>query len=198
MMGNVPPVEAGVRGSGASSGKVVSRRWSAAVDFAFEEDAGDSSISWRLHRKRNIDPLFSESHVVIEITDTNNPQAVEAAGLRRPGKPSVVGTYSFPPSVLGDTPSVVVCVAAGIEKGKQVVRAWLNGSSPGSSDPDAAAQSVGAMHAAIKAFGETYFASYLRLGELDLDNLRQMCSEEEEHVSDGSTGGTASTQPRQG
>ncbi|CAH1443612.1 unnamed protein product [Lactuca virosa] len=103
--GDVPPVEARVRGSGVASGKVVSRRQSAIVDYALEEDVGGSSISRHLRRKHNIDPLFSKSHVVIEIADTDDPQAVEAADLRRPGELGVVGTYSASPSIPGDAPS---------------------------------------------------------------------------------------------
>ncbi|CAH1443482.1 unnamed protein product [Lactuca virosa] len=89
-------------------------------------------------------------------------------------------------------------VVVGVKKGKQVARMQSVGNSPGSSDPDAEAQSINAMHAAIKAFVKADFASYLHLGELGLADLRQLCSEEEEHVPDGSIGGTASTQPRQG
>lgn len=60
------------------------------------------------------------------------------------------------------------------------------------------AQSVGAMHAAIRDFSETDFASYLRLGELGLADLCQLCYKEEEHVPDGGVGGAVSTQPHQG
>ncbi|CAH1433692.1 unnamed protein product [Lactuca virosa] len=63
---------------------------------------------------------------------------------------------------------------------------------------DTMAQSVDAMHAAIRAFAETDFASYLRLGELGLADLRQLCTEEEEHVPDDGVWGTALTQPRWG
>ncbi|CAH1426963.1 unnamed protein product [Lactuca virosa] len=88
------------------------------------------------------------------------------------------------------------CLAAGVENGKQVARTWSAGNSLGSSDPNVVAQSIDAMHAAIRAFSETDFVSYLRLGELSLADLRQLYSEEEEHVLDGGVGGTALTQPR--
>lgn len=42
-------------------------------------------------------------------------------------------------------------------------------------EPSAASQSARAMRAAINAFLETNFASYLHLGELDLAGLRQFC-----------------------
>lgn len=60
------------------------------------------------------------------------------------------------------------------------------------------AQSIDAMHAAIKAFAKTNFSSYLRLGELGLADLHQLCSKEEELVPDGGVEGAASTQPFQG
>lgn len=62
-------------------------------------------------------------------------------------------------------------VAASVENGKQVARAWSVGNGPSSSDPDAMAQPVDAMYDAIRAFAETDFASYLRLGELGLSDL---------------------------
>lgn len=43
-----------------------------------------------------------------------------------------------------------------------------------STEPSAATQSAQAMHNAIKAFLETYFASYLRLGEIDLAGICQL------------------------
>lgn len=88
------------------SGKVVSRRWSAAVNSALKEDVGGGSIGRHLSRKCNIDPLFSNSLVVIEIADTDDTQVVEATNLGRSGELGVVGTYSVPPSVPGDAPLV--------------------------------------------------------------------------------------------
>lgn len=102
---DVLPIEAGVRGLGVASGKVVSHRQSVVVDSALEEDVRFSSISRRLCQKRNIDPLFSKFHVVIEIADTDDPQAVETTDLRQLGEPCVVGTYSVPPFIPGDAPS---------------------------------------------------------------------------------------------
>lgn len=90
------------------------------------------------------------------------------------------------------------CVAFGIEKGKQMARSWLAGNCLGFYDSDVAAQFVDAMYVAISAFSETDFASYIRLGELGLDDIRQLCSKEEEHVPDSGVGGAASTQPHQG
>lgn len=45
-----------------------------------------------------------------------------------------------------------MCVAAGIDKGKQMARVWSAGNILGSSDLDVMAQSVDAMHAATRAF----------------------------------------------
>lgn len=91
-----------------------------------------------------------------------------------------------------------VCVVAGIKMGKWMARVWSVGSGPGSSDPDTATRSVEAMHAAIKAFAETDFTSYLHLVEIILSDLFQLCSEEEELALNGSVKGAALTQPCQG
>ena len=46
------------------------------------------------------------------------------------------------------------------------------------------------MHVSIRAFSEIYFTCYLRLGELGLADLCQLCSEEEDVVpSDDIEGG---------
>ncbi|CAH1450884.1 unnamed protein product [Lactuca virosa] len=212
-----------VRGSGVVSGQVVSRRRSAAADCALEEDVSDNTIGRRLHRKCNIDPLFAKSPIVIEIVDGDDPQAMETVGLRRLGEPGIMGTRSVLTSVSGNAPSATdpsssvapgvylpseftlgICrvkaayVAVGIERGKQMAQVWSAGSGPGSCDPDATERSVDIMHAAIRDFAKTGFVSYIHLGELSLANLRQLCSEEEELVSDGGADGAASTQPRQG
>ncbi|CAH1430125.1 unnamed protein product [Lactuca virosa] len=67
------------------------------------------------------------------------------------------------------------CVATGIEGGKQAVRKQLAVENFDPVDPSAAKQSAQVMHAAIKVFLETDFASYLRLDELDLAGLCQLC-----------------------
>ncbi|CAI9287898.1 unnamed protein product [Lactuca saligna] len=74
-----------------------------------------------------------------------------------------------------------VCVAAGVGKGKTL---WHN--------------LLMQCMLPLGHFAEMDFVSYLRLGELNLVDLRQLCSNEEEHVPDGGDGGTASTQPRRG
>ena len=74
-----------------------------------------------------------------------------------------------------------------------MARVWSTGSSLGSSDPDATTRSVDVMHVAIRAFSETDFASYLCLGKLVIADLRQLCFEVEELVSDGGADGAAST-----
>ncbi|CAH1436356.1 unnamed protein product [Lactuca virosa] len=74
------------------------------------------------------------------------------------------------------------CVAAGMERGKQVALVFSSGSGSGPSEPGAIARSIEAMHVAIRAFAETDFVSYLRLDELGFADLRQLCSEEEDVV----------------
>ncbi|CAH1447557.1 unnamed protein product [Lactuca virosa] len=142
--------------------------------------------------------LYLLSHMLLlRLSITTTRKRWRWGGLRWPGEPGVVGTYSVPPSVPSGALSVAgpsyLCAA---EKGKQMARAWSAGNSPSSSDSDVAAQSIDAMHVAIKAFSETDFTSYLLLGKLGLADLRQLCSEDEKHVSDGGAGGATSTQPR--
>lgn len=59
-----------------------------------------------------------------------------------------------------------------------------SGSGSGPSESSIVARSTNSMHAAIRAFAETNFTSYLRLGELGLADLRQWYSEEEDIVPD--------------
>lgn len=66
-------------------------------------------------------------------------------------------------------------MAAGIESGKQALWKQLVIRNFNLEEPSATSQSTFVMHAAIKAFLETDFASYLRLGEFDLAGLRQLC-----------------------
>ncbi|CAI9277100.1 unnamed protein product [Lactuca saligna] len=54
--------------------------------------------------------------------------------------------------MLGIRRVMVVCVATGIEREKQMAHVWSAGSGPGSSDLDAATWLIDAMHAAIRAF----------------------------------------------
>ena len=68
---------------------------------------------------------------------------------------------------LGNRHGKDTCVAAGIERGKQMVRVWSAGSGPGSFDLDA-------MHVVIRAFSKTDFVSYhnfLTLGSWYAFNL---------------------------
>lgn len=76
-------------------------------------------------------------------------------------------------------------VVAGVENGKQVIREQIVVGKFVSEEPDATTKHAQAMHAAIKSFMEPDFASYLRLGELDIWGLRQMCGDldsEEGHL----------------
>ncbi|CAH1413299.1 unnamed protein product [Lactuca virosa] len=83
-----------------------------------------------------------------------------------------------------------VCVAVGVERGKQAVLVLSSGSGSGPSESGVVARFTDAMHAAIRAFAETDFASYLRLGELGLANICQLCSENEEVVPDDDVEGS--------
>ncbi|CAH1421206.1 unnamed protein product [Lactuca virosa] len=78
----------------------------------------------------------------------------------------------------------VTYVAAGVERGKQVVLVSSSGSGSGPSEPGVVARSTDVMHTSIRSFAETDFISYLRLGELCLADLHQLCSEEEDVVPD--------------
>ncbi|CAI9281270.1 unnamed protein product [Lactuca saligna] len=274
---------------GVANDQVVSQRRSAAVDASFKEDVDGSTIGQLLCWKSDIDPLLAKSPIFIEITDSDDPQAMETMGLCRLGEPGLVGTRSVPPSVLGDAPSaagpsslgapgvylpgwnlmpdsllskqgpaqideitekvwfleeeqrkfdelypmlsgektfieaqvatpdgefatkvsrrkaleadiawvlqkgVLPMVYRVVESNEFVIGIHRVKVAPGSSDPDVVARSVDAMHAAIRAFVETEFMSYLRLGELGLADLCQLCSKEEELVSDNGVEGTAST-----
>lgn len=94
----------------------------------------------------------------------------------------------------------VACIAIGFESGKQVVWKQLAIGNFNLEDPTAASQSSQSMHAAIKAFLETNFASYLHLGELDLAGTCQLCLDpsEEERPLMGYSGNVvpSSTPPR--
>ncbi|CAH1444394.1 unnamed protein product [Lactuca virosa] len=79
---------------------------------------------------------------------------------------------------------------AGIENDKQAVRKQLAIGDFNPEEPSATSQSTQAMHAAIKAFLDIDFASYLRFGELDLTGLCQLCLDPsaEEHPLMGPSG----------
>ncbi|CAH1415542.1 unnamed protein product [Lactuca virosa] len=84
----------------------------------------------------------------------------------------------------------MACVVAGVENGKQMIRAQVAYGKFVSGEPDATVENAQAMHAAIKSFMETDFSSYVRLGELDIGGLRQMCDDpdsEEGHLEGGSS-----------
>ncbi|CAI9292546.1 unnamed protein product [Lactuca saligna] len=79
---------------------------------------------------------------------------------------------------------------AGMENGKQVIREQVAARKFVSRELDVAAEHAQAMHDAIKFFMETDFASYLRLGELDIGSLCQICNDtdsEEGHPEGGAS-----------
>ncbi|CAH1442913.1 unnamed protein product [Lactuca virosa] len=160
----------------------VSRRRSVVVDSALGEDVSGDTIGRRLRRKRNIEPFLATSHVVIEIVDGDELSAAEAVCSHRRGKTIIAGGRSTSPSASNNVPSKAACVVAGVERGKQATLVLSSGSGSDPSEPGAVAQSTDAMHAAIRAFAETDFASYLRLAKLGLADLHELCYEEEDAV----------------
>ncbi|CAH1413281.1 unnamed protein product [Lactuca virosa] len=83
------------------------------------------------------------------------------------------------------------CVVAGMESGKEAVRKQLAIGHFNPSESNDVIQSAHTMRASIKACAQTDFVSYLRLGELDLTSLRQLCcdSNSEGPVLDSGSGG---------
>ncbi|CAI9267547.1 unnamed protein product [Lactuca saligna] len=84
----------------------------------------------------------------------------------------------------------MACLIASVENGKQVIQEQVATRKLIFGEMDATAKHAQAIHAAIKSFMETNFASYLRLGELDIGGLRQMCDDpnsEEGHLEGGSS-----------
>ncbi|CAH1417872.1 unnamed protein product [Lactuca virosa] len=176
-----------------SGSQVVSRRRSAVAYSVLGEDVGGDTISRRLRWKRNIESFLAKSPVVIEIGDGDEMSAAKAVCSHRQGKTIVAGVDRVVESsefVPGIRRVKAVCVVIGVERGKQAALVFSSSSGSGRSEPGVVAQSTDPMHAAIRAFVETDFTSYLRLGELGLSDLRHLCSEEEDTVpDDGVEGG---------
>ncbi|CAI9291980.1 unnamed protein product [Lactuca saligna] len=166
-------VEAGVRGLGVASRKVISRRRSAAVDYAFEEDVVD---------------------------------------LRRSGELGVMDTYSVHPSVPEDSLLAVQNLVSEKEASAKrftlqydqftievsrrkileddlvwVIQKGVVSVVDRVFESSEFALGIHRVKATL-AFIEMDFASYLHLGELDLADLHQLCSEEEDHVPNGGVG----------
>ncbi|CAH1452298.1 unnamed protein product [Lactuca virosa] len=78
-------------------------------------------------------------------------------------------------------------VAAGVEGGRQAVKGQVASGKFDPNETSAMVELTQAMHASVKAFMETNFASLLHLGELDLEGLHQLCREPdiEENSSEG-------------
>ncbi|CAH1451465.1 unnamed protein product [Lactuca virosa] len=81
----------------------------------------------------------------------------------------------------------MTCMYVGVENSKQVIQEQVVAGKSVSWESDATTEHAQAMHDAIKSFIQTNFSSYLRLGELDIGGLRQMCDEpdSEEGHSEG-------------
>ncbi|CAH1430253.1 unnamed protein product [Lactuca virosa] len=61
-------------------------------------------------------------------------------------------------------------------------------------EPSVVVEHTQGMHDAVKSFMETDFASYLRLGELDMEGLRQLCRDQDAK-GDHPEGDSSKTRP---
>ncbi|CAH1442033.1 unnamed protein product [Lactuca virosa] len=85
-----------------------------------------------------------------------------------------------------------------VEGGKQVVREQITIGRFVPGEPNALLENTQAMHAEVKYFVETDFASCLHLGELDIEGLRQLCSDsdvEGKHLEASTSGAQPSSTP---
>ncbi|CAH1439982.1 unnamed protein product [Lactuca virosa] len=64
---------------------------------------------------------------------------------------------------------------AGVEGGRQVVKEQVASGRFDPQEPSNMVKLTQSMHASVKTFMETDFASFLHLSELDLEGLRQLC-----------------------
>ncbi|CAI9281496.1 unnamed protein product [Lactuca saligna] len=67
------------------------------------------------------------------------------------------------------------CVANGVEEARQVVKEHVASGKFNLNEASAMVEITQAMQASGKSFMETYFSSFLHLGELDLECIRQLC-----------------------
>ncbi|CAI9297081.1 unnamed protein product [Lactuca saligna] len=90
-------------------------------------------------------------------------------------------------------------MAVWVEHGKQVIREPISLKKFVTSKSSALPELTKGKHVELKSFLEIDFSSYLRLGELDMKDLRQLCSDpnvEEEHPKGSTFGvGPSSTPP---
>ncbi|CAH1437233.1 unnamed protein product [Lactuca virosa] len=91
------------------------------------------------------------------------------------------------------------CMAFRVEGGKQVIKEHIATRKFIPGEPSALLEHTQSMHAKVKFFLEMDFASYFRLGELDMEVLRQLCSDpdaEGKHPEGSTFGvGPSSTHP---
>ncbi|CAI9271418.1 unnamed protein product [Lactuca saligna] len=69
------------------------------------------------------------------------------------------------------------CITAGVEGGKQVIREQISTEKFMSDEPSTLLEHTQVMHENVKFLLENDFASYLHLGELDMEGLRQLWSD---------------------
>lgn len=69
------------------------------------------------------------------------------------------------------------CMVVRVEDGKQVIREQVSSGKFIPIESNALLEHTQVMHAKVKSFLETKFSSYPRLGELDMEGLRQLCGD---------------------
>ncbi|CAI9284473.1 unnamed protein product [Lactuca saligna] len=159
------------KGSSVPSLQVVSHRLSDVADSTLWEDVGGDTIGGHLSRKRNINPFTATSPIAIYISDGDKFSASNLVYSHRQWKKNAAGACDTSPSASDNERSKVAPVLS-------------YGSGSNLSESGVVAQSTDAMDATIRAFAKTHIASYLRLGELGLTDLRQLYSQEEDTVLD--------------
>lgn len=69
------------------------------------------------------------------------------------------------------------CMAVGVLGGKQVIREQVASGKFTPGEPSALLKYTQAIHVEVNSFLEKDFASYLQLGELDMEGLRLLCTD---------------------
>lgn len=91
---------------------------------------------------------------------------------------------------MGVKPKKMVCMAAGVENGKQEVQVQVVTGKFVPGEAVSTMEHTQAMHATVKVFMEIDFSSYLHLGELNMACLHQLCDNsdvEDSQVEGGSS-----------
>lgn len=155
-----------------------------AGEKAYLEDKVGSLDGSVEHFSQSIEVLVEEKKAFEDQVDRANMQFGEEVARRRSMEDNlgwlihkgivhvvdkVVECSKF---VIGVKWMKMACMAAGIENGKQEVRKQVITGKFVPRDAVATTDHIHAMYAAVEAFMETNFVSYLHLGELDMAGLR--------------------------